>query len=303
MIYTVTLNPSLDHVLRVPRFAVGAINRAEEETIYPGGKGLNVSIMLGRLGIPSTALGFAAGFSGAEIMRLLELEGCACDFIDTGFGCSRINTKICGEAETAVNGRGPRISEKNAEELFAKLDALEEGDVLVLAGSVPAGLPDDIYARMFERVGGKGVRVAVDAEGALLLGTLRHGPFLVKPNHEEIGAMFGLPPLETVEEIVAHAARLREMGARNVLVSRGKDGAVLLDADGKTHVSRCPDGTAVNTVGAGDSMVAGFIAGFLRSGDYGEALRCGVCAGSATAFSEWLADRRTFDALYGAFKA
>ena len=297
MIYTVTFNPSLDYVVQVDDFAVGEINRTRTESIYPGGKGINVSLVLQNLGLPSVALGFTAGFSGAEIERLLQEAGCQCDFIAVKEGYSRINTKIISGAETALNGQGPQLSEAELAALFNKLRRLTQDDVLVLAGSIPASLPDNIYEQILELLQPVGTRVVVDATGDLLLKVLKYRPFLIKPNHEELGEFFGRGPLLTEEEILAAAQKLQQQGARNVLVSRGANGALLLDENGKMHKQASPKGTLVNSVGAGDSMVAGFLAGYLQTQDYDAALRLGVAAGSASAFKAWLATREDVEKI------
>ena len=297
MIYTVTFNPSLDYVVQVDDFAVGEINRTRTESIYPGGKGINVSLVLQNLGLPSVALGFTAGFSGAEIERLLQEADCRCDFIAVKAGYSRINTKIISGAETALNGQGPQLSEAELAALFNKLRRLTQDDVLVLAGSIPASLPDNIYEQILELLQPVGTRVVVDATGDLLLKVLKYRPFLIKPNHEELGEFFGRGPLLTEEEILAAAQRLQQQGARNVLVSRGANGALLLDENGKMHKQASPKGTLVNSVGAGDSMVAGFLAGYLQTQDYDAALRLGVAAGSASAFKAWLATREDVEKI------
>ena len=297
MIYTVTFNPSLDYVVQVDDFAVGEINRTRTESIYPGGKGINVSLVLQNLGLPSVALGFTAGFSGAEIERLLQEAGCRCDFIAVKAGYSRINTKIISGAETALNGQGPQLSEAELAALFNKLRRLTQDDVLVLAGSIPASLPDNIYEQILELLQPVGTRVVVDATGDLLLKVLKYRPFLIKPNHEELGEFFGRGPLLTEEEILAAAQKLQQQGARNVLVSRGANGALLLDENGRMHKQASPKGTLVNSVGAGDSMVAGFLAGYLQTQDYDAALRLGVAAGSASAFKAWLATREDVEKL------
>ena len=297
MIYTVTFNPSLDYVVQVDDFAVGEINRTRTESIYPGGKGINVSLVLQNLGLPSVALGFTAGFSGAEIERLLQEAGCRCDFIAVKEGYSRINTKIISGAETALNGQGPQLSEAELAALFNKLRRLTQDDVLVLAGSIPASLPNNIYEQILELLQPVGTRIVVDATGDLLLKVLKYRPFLIKPNHEELGEFFGRGPLLTEEEILAAAQKLQQQGARNVLVSRGANGALLLDENGKLHKQASPKGTLVNSVGAGDSMVAGFLAGYLQTQDYDAALRLGVAAGSASAFKAWLATREDVEKI------
>lgn len=297
MIYTITFNPSLDYVVQVPNFTPGAINRTAEETIYPGGKGVNVSLVLHNLGVESKALGFTAGFSGQELQRLLAATGVLYDFIDIPSGYTRINVKIAGNKETAINGQGPYIGKHELELLLEKLDQLQEGDILDLSGSIPSTLPNDVYEQIMQRVAGKGIKVVVDATGELVLRVLKYRPFLIKPNHEELGELFGLQPLQTEAEIRYCAHKLQEQGACNVLVSRGAQGAILLDEKGVVRVSPSPKGKLVNSVGAGDSMVAGFLAGYVSTQDYEQALRWGICAGSASAFQEWLASKEDVEKL------
>lgn len=297
MIYTVTFNPSLDYVVKAPGFAIGEINRTEDEVIYPGGKGVNVSLMLGNLGLSSRTLGFIAGFSGAELERRVQEAGCISDFIKLDKGYTRINVKISGKPETALNGQGPQLTKEHLALLLHKLADLQAGDILVLAGSIPKTMPDDAYEQIMCLLDGRGIKTVVDATGELVLKVLKYRPFLIKPNHAELGEFFGKGELHDVEEIIACAKRLQELGARNVLVSRAADGAVLLDEEGKVHCCAAPKGVLVNSVGAGDSMVAGFLAGFLENGSYEQALRLGLCAGSASAFSDWLATREQIDKL------
>ncbi len=297
MIYTVTFNPALDYIVRLDKFTAGEINRVNYEQVLGGGKGINVSIVLANMGIKSTALGFLAGFTGAEIQRQLEGFGCAFDFVWLKEGFSRINVKAKADTETEINGQGPKITEEAQQELFAKLDKLGEGDTLVLAGSIPNTLPDDIYQRIMGRLQGKGIRVVVDAEKGLLLKVLQYHPFLIKPNNHELGDMFGVK-LTTDEEIIEHAKKLQEKGAQNVLISMAGDGAILLTAQGKHYKSPAPKGKLVNSVGAGDSMVAGFLTGYTESeGDLERAFYMGVATGSASAFSENLATREEALAL------
>lgn len=299
MIYTVTFNPALDYVVKVDRFALGAVNRTAGEKVYCGGKGLNVSAVLAALGYESTALGFVAGFTGDEILRRVKSLGFPSDFIRVKGGMSRINVKLKAEEETEINGMGPEITAEDTELLFDKLSLLGEGDVLVLSGSIPKSLNDDIYERIMERLEGRGIRIAVDATKALLLNVLRYHPFLIKPNHHELGEIFGLT-LTAPEEIAVYAKRMQERGARNVLVSMAGDGAVLAAEDGRIYRMEAPKGRVKNSVGAGDSMVAGFIAGYLESGSFEHALRLGSAAGSASAFSEGLAEREDIIRLYEA---
>ena len=296
MIFTITFNPSLDYIVPVKDFRTGTVNRAAGESIYPGGKGVNVSIMLRNLGCESVALGFCAGFTGREILRMLEANGCRTDFIPLENGFSRINVKIKSGEESEINGQGPAISEAAQAELFQKLDRLTGEDVLVLAGSIPDSLPDDSYEQILRRLDGRGIRTVVDATGELLRRVLPYGPFLIKPNNHELGQLFG-KELRDRDEIVAHARLLQREGAKNVLVSMAGDGAVLVAEDGQVIHSLPPKGKVVNSVGAGDSMVAGFLAGYLRTGDYSRAFRLGLCAGSASAFQPWLATRDQVAAL------
>ncbi len=297
MIYTVTFNPSLDYIVRMDHFEAGAINRVSYEQVLAGGKGINVSIVLHNLGHESTALGFVAGFTGAEIEHKLDAFPVKHDFVHLENGFSRINVKAKAENETEINGQGPDISEAAQKKLFEKLDTLGKGDTLVLAGSIPKTLPDDIYERIMERLDGRGIRIVVDAEKKLLLNVLKYHPFLIKPNNHELGDMFGVV-LKTDEEIVTYAKKLQEKGATNVLISMAGDGAILLTADGKHYKSPAPKGKLVNSVGAGDSMVAGFLTGCIESHDDLEtAFYMGVATGSASAFSENLATRPEVERL------
>lgn len=288
MIYTVTFNPSLDYVVNMTAFNQGAINRTEREKIYPGGKGINVSIVLGHLGIPSKALGFMAGFTGREIERRINEHGCDADFIEVKEGYSRINVKVSAQEETAINGMGPKISQANYEELLTQLYALEDGDTLILAGSIPSSLSADVYEDILYKLADKKLRVVVDATGDLLLSILKFNPFLIKPNEEELGELFHTT-LTSLDSIIEHARLLQQRGARNVLVSLGGNGAVLIAEDGHVYHQVPPRGNMVNSVGAGDSMVAGFIAGSESVMNYKQALQLGIACGSATAFHEWLA--------------
>ncbi len=297
MIYTVTFNPSLDYIVSVDGFKLGLTNRTGSELILPGGKGINVSTILNNLGISSTALGFVAGFTGEEIVREVEKLGIPSDFIQIPEGISRINVKLKSIDGTEINGMGPEIAADKVEELMRKLDVLGEGDVLVLAGSIPASMPDDMYSRIMERLEGRGVLFFVDATGALLRNVLKYHPFLIKPNNHELGELFGVR-ITAREEAVPYAVKLQEMGARNVLVSMAGEGAVLVAENGEVHSAPAPKGTLVNAVGSGDSMVAGFLAGWMERKDYRHAFYMGVAAGSASAFSENLASKTEILELY-----
>lgn len=297
MIYTVTFNPSLDYIVTVNDFRLGETNRTASEQMLPGGKGINVSTVLENLGFDNTALGFVAGFTGREIVSKVRELGFQSEFIELDEGWSRINIKMKDFDGTEINGQGPAISGAALQALLEKLDGLKEGDVLVLAGSIPASIPETIYAEILKRLDGKGVLTVVDATNDLLMEVLPYHPFLIKPNQHELGAIFGVE-LDTQESVVPYARKMQEQGALNVLVSMGGKGAVLLDADGEVHMLPAPEGTLVNAVGAGDSMVAGFLAGWLEKKDYEHAFRMGVSAGSASAFSERLATRAEVETLY-----
>ncbi|MGN0179187.1 MAG: 1-phosphofructokinase [Monoglobaceae bacterium] len=301
MIYTVTLNPALDYVMDADKLEEGRTNRSHHEKIMPGGKGLNVSAVLTNLGIENTALGFIGGFTGAEIKRRFEALGGRSDFIELADGISRINVKIRAKTETEINAAGPKIDDESAERLFEKTDMLKSGDTLVLAGSIPASLPDSLYSDIMCRLSGRGIRTAVDAEGKLLLETLRYRPYVIKPNHHELGDIFGVS-LSRREEAVSYAMRLRGMGAENVLVSMAGEGAVLAASDGEVYESAAPKGRLVNSVGAGDSMLAGFIAGTAAGLDMAHAFKLAVAAGSASAFSENLASRGDIEKIFGSFE-
>lgn len=288
MIYTVTFNPSLDYIVAVDDFQLGLTNRTSSELILPGGKGINVSTLLMNLGIESTALGFMAGFTGDEIVRELQEMGVKSDFIRIDEGISRINLKLKSIDGTEINGSGPAISADKVEQLMVQLDALGEGDVLFLAGSIPSSMPDDMYRRIMARLEGKGVMIVVDATKDLLLNVLEYHPFLIKPNNHELGEIFGVK-ITDKKDVITYAKKMQEKGARNVLVSMAGDGAVLVAEDGSVFQAEAPKGKVVNSVGAGDSMVAGFITGYLKTGSYKEAFQMGVCTGSASAFSEELA--------------
>ena len=289
MIYTVTFNPAIDYVVRTGEMKVGVVNRTESEEIYFGGKGLNVSIILNELGIKSEALGFVAGFTGEAIENGMAKDCIKTYFVHLNNGFSRINVKIQSSFETEINGQGPEISEENIEELFKKLNKIQDGDTIVLAGSIPASLPSDIYERILEYLKNKKIRAIVDATGDLLMNVLKYKPFLIKPNNFELEEIFGVE-LKTAEDVSEYALKLKEMGAVNVLVSMAGDGAILADENGKIHACGVCSGTVKNSVGAGDSMVAGFIAGCEKKG-YEYALKLGTAAGGATAFSDGLAKK------------
>ncbi|MFW5631440.1 MAG: 1-phosphofructokinase [Acetivibrio ethanolgignens] len=297
MIYTVTINPSIDYIVSVENFELGRVNRTSKELVYPGGKGVNVSLVLMNLGKKSTALGFVAGFTGAEIENSLKDWGCFTDFISVKQGMSRINLKLRAKEETEINGQGPKFSSEDLEKLYRKLDCLENGDVLILAGSIPGTLPASIYQDIMARLKEKDIRVVVDATGDLLVNVLKYRPFLIKPNNHELGEIFGVK-LQDKEEVITYAKKLQEMGARNVLISMAGDGAVLVAEDGSVLKSEAPKGKVVNSVGAGDSMVAGFITGYLEKGDYKHAFYTGIAAGSASAFSERLATKDEVRKIY-----
>jgi len=302
MIYTVTFNPSIDYIVSVDSFLSGTINRTMDEKLFPGGKGMNVSMVLKNLGVESVALGFLAGFTGDNIRQMLEKKGVTADFI-TVEGMSRINVKLRSmekeivREETEINGQGPLITEAAVKALYEKLDALCEGDILVLAGSIPGSLPSTIYMDIMRRLRGRDIKIVVDATKDLLRNVLAYQPFLIKPNNHELGELFGVT-VTTIDDIIHYAGLLQEQGAKNVLVSMAGDGAVLVAEDGNVYREKAPKGIVKNSVGAGDSMVAGFLAGFLTSDDYGKALKMGICTGSASAFSEELATKEEVLKLY-----
>lgn len=315
MIYTVTFNPSLDYIVAVEDFAGGTINRTVDEKIYAGGKGINVSMVLKNLGVKSTALGFLAGFTGDRIRQMLEEKGVSADFIPVE-GLSRINVKlrsvetrqdeertrqgIAVKEETEINGQGPAITEPAIEALYEKLDMLKKDDILVLAGSIPGTMSATIYMDIMKYLQGSGVRIVVDATKDLLKNVLPYQPFLIKPNNHELGELFGVE-LSDKAEVLFYAKKLQEQGARNVLVSMAGEGAVLVAEDGSEYQAPAPQGNVKNSVGAGDSMVAGFLAGYLTQGNYEEAFKMGVCTGSASAFSEEFATQEEVQELYANF--
>lgn len=291
MVYTVTFNPSLDYIVTVDDFKLGMTNRTSSELMLPGGKGVNVSIILNNLGIRNIVLGFVAGFTGKRIEQMLSKMGVTTDFIPLESGMSRINMKMKNIDGTEINGKGPDISSENVEMLMKQLDDLKEGDVLVLAGSIPAGISDHIYQTIMKRLESKKILILVDATSSLLMNVLEYHPFLIKPNHHELGEIFGVVLTEK-EEVIPYAKRLQKAGAVNVLISMGGMGAVLVAGDGNVYEADAPEGILKNSVGAGDSMVAGFLTGWLKTHDYMEAFRYGVGAGSASAFSDYLATEK-----------
>ena len=297
MVYTVTFNPSLDYIVDVEDFRLGMTNRTCSEQMMAGGKGINVSIVLQNLGIENTALGFIAGFTGEEIRRQVAEMGIRAQFISIPEGISRINLKLRSIDGTEINGMGPSIGRAQLDSLYEKLDTLTDKDTLVLAGSIPASMPSSIYCDIMERLYAKGVTFVVDATKQLLLNVLRYRPFLIKPNNHELGELFGVT-LSTREAVIPYARKLQEQGARNVLISMAGQGAVLVAEDGSVHLTPAPKGTLVNAVGAGDSMVAGFLAGWQERHDYGHAFRMGVAAGSASAFSRYLATQEEVERVF-----
>lgn len=297
MIYTVTFNPSLDYIVSMDSFELGRTNRTTGERIFPGGKGINVSIVLSNLGIENTALGFTAGFTGEQIEKETQKMGLVTDFIRVDNGFSRINVKLKDYDGTEINGLGPDIKQEAVDKLYEQLDGLKEGDALVLAGSIPKCLPDSMYRDIMERLQDKGVLFVVDASKDLLVNVLEYRPFLIKPNKHELEEIFHVT-LSTREEVVLYAEKLKEMGARNVLVSMSGQGAVLVDEEGVRHMLPAPEGILVNAVGAGDSMAAGFLAGWIEKRDYDHAFRMGISAGSASAFSEFLATKEEVEEVF-----
>ena len=288
MIYTITFNPALDYISQVENFEIGKINRTETEKILPGGKGLNVSTVLRNLGVESTALGFIAGFTGEELKKDIEKRKIKTDFIKVKKGITRINVKISSKEETALNGNGPEITEENIKQLFRKIDNIKNGDTVILAGNIPKCINNNIYEIICKKLEQNNVRFIVDATKELLMNVLKYKPFLIKPNKEELEETFK-EKIETKEEIIEHAKKLQKMGAQNVLISLGGEGAILVTSENKEYFINAPKGKVLNTVGAGDSMVAGFVAGYEKSGDYEYAFKMGIATGSASAFSMDLA--------------
>ena len=295
MINTITLNPSLDYIVKVEDFKVGEVNRSNQEDIYAGGKGINVSIVLKNLGVENRALGFTAGFT-EEIENLVKEHGVNSDFIKIQNGMSRINVKLKSHEETEINGMGPQITEDDVKKLYSKLGELSAGDFLVLAGSIPNTLPNDIYEKIMKDFAEKNLNFVVDATKDLLVNVLKYKPFLIKPNHHELGEIFNVKLTEQAE-IIKYAKKLQEMGARNVIISMAGDGAILIEENGEVTTSETPKGTLINSVGAGDSLVGGFLAGYVQTNDIKKAFINGVATGSASAFSEGLATKDKVDEL------
>lgn len=290
MVYTITFNPALDYIMQVQECIAGEVNRTRSEKIMAGGKGINVSVVLNNMGVENTALGFVAGFTGGEIERILADMGCRTDFIRLESGFSRINVKIKSETETEINGQGPDISGDDLNKLLSRLNALQDGDTLVMAGSIPRSVKNSVYCDIMGQLQNKKLNIIVDATGDLLVNVLKYKPFLVKPNNHELGEIFG-KELSTKYEVIEYAKKLRDMGARNVLVSMAGEGAVFVGEKGEEYAGDAPEGMLVNSTGAGDSMVAGFIAGYMENKDMLTAFKMGMAAGSASAFSENLATR------------
>lgn len=299
MVYTVTLNPALDYVMKLKNLRTDDINRTDGEEIYYGGKGINVSVILTQLDIPNTALGFLGGFTGKKLEEMLKSDGISCDFNYLKSGDTRINVKIKADKEIDLNACGPEITQEDMQSFLKKLDGIKDGDYLILAGSIPKTLPDDIYERMLESVSDRKVNCVVDATGDLLKNVLKYRPFLIKPNHHELGDLFSVE-IKSDDDIVKYSKKLQEMGAKNVLVSMAKDGAMLTDENGNVHKIGNAKGKLVNSVGCGDSMVAGFSAGYIETADYSYALRLGSACGNATAFSEKLATREEIERVFNA---
>lgn len=301
MIYTVTLNPSIDYIVRLDSLKLGVTNRTKSEEFYFGGKGINVSCVLAELDLESTALGFVAGFTGEAIEKGIRNDKIITDFIRLKNGISRINIKIKSDEETEINCQGPHIEQHELERLFQRIDSVADGDTLVLAGNIPNTMPDDVYEKILERIKNKDVRIVVDATKKLLVNSLKYKPFLIKPNRQELSEIFDTE-IKSSSDIEKYAGELQKMGAKNVLISLGQDGAMLIDEYGKIHTAGVFKEKVINTVGSGDSMVAGFIAGYEKEKDYSYALKLGSVCGNATAFLSGLATRDKIEELIKKYK-
>ena len=301
MIFTVTLNPSIDYVVRLDKLTNGITNRTTSEQYYFGGKGINVSCVLAELGLDSTAYGFVAGFTGEAIEKGIRNDRIITDFIKLKHGISRINIKIKAGEETEINCQGPHIDDSELERLLQKIDRIANGDTLVIAGSIPNTMPDDVYERMLERISRKDVKIVVDATKQLLVNSLKYKPFLIKPNRQELSEIFGTE-VKTEDDIEKYAKELQKMGAKNVLISLGGEGAMLIDENGEKHKAGVLKEKVINTVGSGDSMVAGFVAGYEKEHSYPYALKLGSVCGNATAFLSGLATREKIDELLVKFE-
>lgn len=302
MIYTITLNPALDYIIKLKELVPNEINTSESEYILPGGKGINVSIILKRLNVESVTLGFISGFTGKEIQKLVEKEKIQTDFINLEEGHSRINVKILeDEKETAINSKGPLVDNKSIEKLYQKLSNLKENDILVLSGSIPKGIKEDIYEEICEKIKDKNVKIVVDSTKKLLLNTLKYRPFLIKPNHHELGEIFNVQILNQ-DQAIEYAKKLQQKGAQNVLVSMGEKGSILLDENGKSYKKAAiSNKNVINTVGAGDSMVAGFLAGYLNYKNHEDALKLGIASASATVNNVFLGAKDEINEYFNSF--
>ena len=301
MVYTLTVNPSIDYIVSVQNFSTGKVNRSTSEKVLAGGKGINVSTVLNNLGVENVALGFVAGFTGEKIESLLNEKAVRTDFIHLENGMSRINVKLQSDVETEINARGPAVDKKSVENLFEKLNLLSDGDFLVMAGNIPSSLPHFFYAEIMEKLSSKKINFVVDATGKLLTETLKWKPFLIKPNNYELSEIFDAKITDR-KSVVPYAKKLQEMGAQNVLVSLAENGAVLCSSDGQVFESDAPKGVAVNSVGAGDSMVAGFLADWIEYKNFESALKNGILSGSASTFSGELATKDSINKILSEWK-
>lgn len=300
MIYTVTLNPSIDYIVKLESLVTGITNRTLSEEYYFGGKGINVSCVLAELDLESTAFGFVAGFTGEAIEKGIRNDKIITDFIKLEKGISRINVKIKAGEETEINCQGPHIEDTELERLLCKVDRISDGDTLVIAGNVPNTMPDNVYERILQRIYGKNIRIVVDATKKLLINSLKYKPFLIKPNRQELSEIFETE-INSEDDIEKYAKKLQKMGAQNVLISLGQDGAMLVDEYGNRHKAGVLKEKVVNTVGSGDSMVAGFIAGYEKEHSYPYALKLGSVCGNATAFLSGLATKEKINELLSKF--